>query len=1056
MENHNNTQSGILAWFARNSVAANLLMFFIIVMGIASYFTIQRQMFPNIEINYITVEANYPGASPQEIEESIFIKVEEAVKDITEIKRIVSRAFRGGGAVTLEIDTKAELTDVLDKVKLRVDSIATFPAGMEPVNVSQVEFQQQVIEMPIVGDLPLAELKVLAKEVEDELLQLGSISLVEANTPDDEIAIEIKPDTLRKYGLTIGDITQAINSYSANISAGQLRTNAGIVSVRVENQYYSGDEFKQIPIKIGAGGAKVTLGDVAYINDGFVEGERYFKYNGMNAIYIAVKATKTQNTIPVAETVKTYIEQKNETLPQCVSLEVLVDMTYYLNARLDMMLSNLVQGSILVALMLTLFLRFRLAVWVMVGLPVCFLGAMMLMPIFGVSINILSLFAFIMVLGIVVDDAIVIGESAYTEIESKGGGIDNVVRGAKRVATPATFGVLTTIAVFAPFTLSSGPEGAFFYNIAVVVILCLAFSLIESKLILPAHLAHTKFSPVKQDSWRARFNRSFFAFVNGPYKRTVVKAIEWRWAVLMMFIAMLMLSMGLIAANYVRMVPNPKVPHDFPSVKIEMNENVSDLATINALKIVEQTILDVEEQIIDEFGQGMIRDRLAFNEDRTEGRILAPLVNEEDRPIDTFELARRWREAIPEISGMKSFTVVDDVNGDGDDGEFGYLLFGPDIDTLNAAGLKFIEMLQQQDGLFDVSSTIDPPSKEVQMTLLPVAYDLGLTLSNIASQVGAGFYGGEAQRVIRNGEEVRVMVRYPELTRERFADLKYSLITTPGGQEVMLGDVVALEEKPGISYIRREGGYRSVYIWGNIDEEKVEPNEIVEEIKDKLLPQLKELFPSVMTELGGDIEEQQAQQNEQILFFLAAMIMVYILLAVPLKSYGQPLIIMSVIPFSFTGAVFGHFVLGLDLSMMSNFGLIAAAGVVINDSLVMTDFVNQRRAQGYSVREAVTEAGTARFRAITLTSITTFVGVLPIMFETSLQAAFVVPMAAALGFAVLYATLVTLILVPCLYLILLDLHIPYTFIKSKITRKKKSDGSDNTVSAPPQPSSSID
>ncbi len=1044
MEKHNDTQSGIISWFARNSVAANLLMIFIIIMGIASYFTIQRQMFPNIEINYITVEANYPGASPQEIEESIFIKVEEAVKDITEIKRTVSRAFRGGGAVTLEIDTKAELTDVLDKVKLRVDSIATFPAGMEPVNVSQVEFQQQVIEMPLVGDLPLSELKVLAREVEDELLQLGSISLVEVSAPDDEIAIEIKPDTLRKYGLTISDITRAINNYSANISAGQLRTNAGIVSVRVENQYYSGEEFRQIPIKIGSGGAKVTLGDVAYINDGFVEGERYFKYNGMNSIYIAVKATKTQNTIPVAQTVKAYIEQKNKSLPQGVSLEVLVDMTYYLNARLDMMLSNLIQGSILVALMLTVFLRFRLAVWVMVGLPVCFLGAMMLMPLFGVSINILSLFAFIMVLGIVVDDAIVIGESAYTEIESKGGGVDNVIRGAKRVATPATFGVLTTIAVFAPFTLSSGPEGAFFYNIAVVVILCLAFSLIESKLILPAHLAHTKFSPVRQNSWRARFNRNFFAFVNGPYKRTVEKAIEWRWAVLMIFIALLMLSMGLINANYVRMVPNPKVPHDFPSVKIEMNENVSDMTTINALKIVEQTILNVEQEIINEFGTGMIRDRLAFNEDRTEGRILTPLVNEDDRPIDTFELARRWREAIPEITGVKSFTVIDDVNGDGDDGEFGYLLFGPDIDTLNAAGLKFIEMLQQQDGLFDVSSTIDPPSKEVQMTLLPVAYDLGLTLSDIASQVGAGFYGGEAQRVIRNGEEVRVMVRYPELTRERFAALKYSIIQTPSGEEVMLGDVVVLEEKPGISYIRREGGYRSVYIWGNIDEEKVEPNEVVEEIQEKLLPQLKELFPSVMTELGGDIEEQQAQQNEQILFFLAAMIMVYILLAVPLKSYGQPLIIMSVIPFSFTGAVFGHFVLGLDLSMMSNFGLIAAAGVVINDSLVMTDFVNQRRSQGYSVKDAVTEAGTARFRAITLTSITTFVGVLPIMFETSLQAAFVVPMAAALGFAVLYATLVTLILVPCLYLILLDLRGPFTFLKRKLKRKKSINGHADT------------
>jgi multidrug efflux pump subunit AcrB len=1042
--NKTNSETGIIAWFANNAVAANLLMIFIILMGLASYFTIQRQMFPNIEINYITVSAQYPGASPQEIEESILIKVEEALKDVTEIKRTVARAFRDSGTVTLEIDTDEELTDVLDKVKLRVDGIATFPAGMEPVNISQIEFQQDVIEMPLVGDLPLPELKIIAKEIEDELLQLNNVSLVDISTPSDEIAIEIKPEMLRKYGLSIADVSRAISNYSTNISAGQLRTNAGIISVRVENQYYSGTEFAQIPVKIGSAGAKVTLGDIATIKDGFTEGERYFKYNGKNAIYMSVSATKSQNTIPVANTVKAYIEQRNKTLPNGVSLEILVDMTYYLNARLDMMLKNLFQGSILVALMLTLFLRFKLALWVMVGLPVCFLGAVMLMPVFGISINILSLFAFIMVLGIVVDDAIVIGESAYTEIESKGGGIDNVVRGAKRVATPATFGVLTTIAVFAPFTLSSGPEGAFFYNIAIVVIFCLAFSLVESKLILPAHIAHTHFTPIKKGSWRDKFNTRFYGFVNGPYKRTVERALKWRWAVFFLFFGILMISIGLINANYVRMVPNPKVPHDFPSVRIEMNENVSDAATITALKTIEQTILDVEEQVIEEFGTGMIRDRLAFNNERTQGQILTPLVHEDKRPIDTFELARRWREAIPDIPGMKSFTVIDDVNGgNGDDGEFGYLLFGPDINTLNAAGLKFIEMLQQQNGLFDVSSTIDPASKEVQLVMLPVAYDLGLTLSDIASQVGASFYGGEAQRVIRNGEEVKVMVRYPELTRERFADLKYTVIKTPEGRDVLLGDVVLLEEKPGISYIRREGGYRSVYVWGNIDEEAVEPNEVVEQIKEKLLPQLQEEFPSVMTELGGDIEEQQSQQSEQLLFFLAAMIMVYILLAVPLKSYGQPLIIMSVIPFSFTGAIWGHFWLGLDLSMMSTFGLIAAAGVVINDSLVMTDFVNQRRAQGYSVREAVTEAGSARFRAITLTSITTFAGVLPIMFESSLQAAFVVPMAAALGFAVLYATLVTLILVPCLYLILLDLAVPFSWIKHKIFRRSRANDSED-------------
>ncbi|MBE1300889.1 MAG: MMPL family transporter [Alteromonadaceae bacterium] len=1014
-------QTGIIAFFANNSVAANLMMIFIIIMGIVGYFTIQRQMFPNIEINYINVSAVYRGASPQEIEEGIMIKIEEALKDVTEIKKLVARSFRGSGRVSLEIYPEADLTDVLDKVKLRVDSIATFPVGMEPVNVSQAEFQQQVIELSLVGDVPLTELKPLAKQVEDDLLALSNVALVNLNDPQDEIAIEVQPEQLRKYNLTLQDIAKAVQRYSANISAGELRTDSGIIAVRVENQYYDGEEFRHIPVKIGANGAKVVLQEVATIRDGFTEGERYFKYSGKNAIYMSVNATKEQNMIPVAESVKRFVEERNKTLPDGLELKILVDMTYYLNARLDMMLKNLFQGSILVALMLTIFLRFRLAFWVMVGLPVCFLGAVMLMPVFSVSINILSLFAFIMVLGIVVDDAIVIGESAYTEVEKKGGGVENVVRGAKRVATPATFGVLTTIAVFLPFTQATGPQGSFFYNIATVAILCLVFSLIESKLILPAHIAHTKFSEVNPNSWRARFNKRFFGFVNGPYRRFIETCTEWRWTVLMSFIALLMTSIGLIMANHVRTVPTPAVPHDFPSIQIEMNETVSDMATIEALQIMERIIYDVDRQIEAETGQAMVRDLLAFNNSRNEGRIVVPLVDEELRPFDAFELSRRWRAAMPDIPGLKSITIQADVNHSGDGGEFGYLLFGSDIDTLNAAGRQFITMLQQQEGLFEISSTIDPASKEIQLELLPVAYDLGLDLSNIARQVGDSFYGGEAQRVIRDGEEVRVMVRYPKLTRERFAELKYAVLTTPAGEEVMLGDVTRLREEPGISYIRREGGYRSVYVWGAIDEEVVEPNEVTKNIRENLLPELKKDFPAVKTELGGSIKETQDQQNEQLLFFFAGMMMVYILLAVPLKSYAQPIIIMSVIPFSLTGAIWGHFFMGIDLSMMSTFGLIAAAGVVINDSLVMTDFVNQHRRAGHSIKQAVIEAGCARFRAITLTSITTFVGVLPIMFETSLQARFVIPMATALGFAVLYATLVTLILVPSLYMILNDL-----------------------------------
>ena len=1022
-------QTGVIAFFANNAVAANLMMMFIIIMGIFSYFTIQRQMFPNLEINYINISAVYRGASPQEIEQSIIIKMEEALKEISEIKESTSRARRGSGTITLEIDPKKELSDVLDKVKARIDSIATFPADMEPPNIYQIEFQQEVIAMALVGDLPISELKPIAKQIEDELMALQNVSLVELEAPDDEISIEIEPQTLRKYNLTIADVTQAIRRFSADISAGQLRTESGVVAIRVENQLYTGDEFRKIPVKIGENGAKVLLEDVATIKDGFIEGERYFKYSGVNAMSLDIKATKDQSTVPIAESVQSYVEARNKTLPQGLELKILVDMTFYLNSRLDMMLKNLFQGALLVALMLTIFLRFRLAFWVMLGLPVCFLGAVMMMPVFGVTINVLSLFAFIMVLGIVVDDAIVIGEAAYTEIEEKGGGVESVVRGAKKVATPATFGVLTTIAVFAPSLFASGPEAAFFTNISIVVILCLVFSLIESKWILPAHLANMKFTPIKENSWRARFNKRFFGFVNGPYKNFITRCIQWRWLTFSTFIAILLISVGLIQGDYVRTVMAPKVASDFPGINIEMNENVSDETTLNALKTIESMIFEVDKQISDEYGSTMMKDIMVFNQGRTKGRILVPLVNEEDRHFDAFELTRRWRVAMPIIPGMKSITMDDSIiGGGGGDGEFGFMLYGADIDLLNAAGREFISMLQQQEGLFDISSSIDPASKEIQIDLLPVAYDLGLDLANIANQVGASFFGGEAQRIIRNGEEVRVMVRYPQLTRERFAELKYAVITTPSGQEVMLGDVVTLTETPGINFIRREEGYRSVYVYGSIDEEVVEPNAVIEQVEDKLLPQLKSNFPGVKSELGGSIEEQQAQENEQLTFFIAGMLIVYILLAIPLKSYGQPLIIMSVIPFSLTGAIWGHFIFGLDLSMLSIFGLIAAAGVVINDSLVMTDFVNQRRKQGHALLTAVTEAGCARFRAITLTSITTFMGVLPIMFETSTQAKIVVPMAVGLGFAVLYATFVTLILVPCLYMILEDLKAGFIWL----------------------------
>jgi multidrug efflux pump subunit AcrB len=464
-------------------------------------------------------------------------------------------------------------------------------------------------------------------------------------------------------------------------------------------------------------------------------------------------------------------------------------------------------------------------------------------------------------------------------------------------------------------------------------------------------------------------------------------------------------------------------------IKIEMNSNASDEQTIDALLTLEKVVSEVDKDIEQEYGQPVIRDMMTINTSRTEGMIILPLVDEDVRPVDAFELSRRWREKMPTIVGLKSIVINDNVAGGEEGDEFGYLLYGPDMEVLNAAGRELISKLQLQMGLFDISSSMDTGSREVQLSLKPVAYDLGLDLANVASQVGGSFYGGEAQRVLRNTEEVRVMVRYPKLTREAFSSLRYALINTPSGKKVMLGDVVNITSKPGINQIRRENGFRTVYIYGSIDEAVIEPDRAVKNIEDNVLPELRAQFPEVKTELGGTIEEQQKQKAEQIVFFIAGMITVYILLAVPLKSYAQPFIIMSVIPFSLTGAIWGHYFYGLDMSMMSTFGLIAAAGVVINDSLVMTDYVNQIKARCDCAKQAVVEAGCARFRAITLTSITTFFGVLPIMFETSLQAAFVKPMAVALGFAVMYATIVTLIAVPCLYVILEDIGKAFSKLK---------------------------
>jgi multidrug efflux pump subunit AcrB len=1028
-----NSQSGFISYFANNPVAANLLMVFILVMGLMSYMNMQSQMVPQQEFNTVNIRASYPGAAAQEIEESILLRIEQGIKAIGGVKLIRSQAYRNGGSVTVELESDQDVLLRLDEIKLQLDAISSFPAAMEPLVVSKRESKQSAVQLILTGSDNDLKLKRLGQTIEEELLQLNNIIFVDNNAmPAYEIGIEVKPELLREYGLTLKDISLAIGRHSKNISAGSIKTDHGIISLRYENKAYSKAAFEKIPVLTGNSGEKVYLAEVATIIDGFEERINYMRLNGKNAAYISVNASKEQSIIDVAESVRDYVAFKNKNLPQGYQLHLLVDMTYYLNGRLNTMLTNMVQGGLLVFIILALFLRTKLAFWVMIGLPVTFLGCFWLLPFFGITLNIISLFGFIMVLGIVVDDAIVIGESAYHETELYGYSVDNIVRGAKRVATPATFGVLTTVAVFVPFMFSSGVMASMLQAIAGVVILCLLFSLIESKLILPAHLAHAKIKPLPDKHWRHGFNRAINSFLTNQYTDFISLCIRHRYATLAVFSSILLLAVSLIISGNVRVVMSPKVEHDYPEISIEMNKNVSQEQTLSVLQALEKMVVVVDQQIKQEMGQAMARDIFVVADSDISGWIVVPLVEEKLRPMSTFELAKRWRKHMPELAGVKSINIRADLSQQNNNGDIAYRLFSKDLAELNQAALLLLNGLANVKGLYELGSTVDPAGAELQLKLKPIAFEMGLSPEGIATEIAQSFYGIEAQRMVRDGEEVRVMVRYPKSMREQRGELEHALLTLADGSKIPVSELAEFIEKPGISVIDRESGFRTVRVFGNLDDSETTAAELVALIDKEILPKVIERFPSVSTKIGGAFEDEVKQGSEMIQFMVAGILVVYLLLALPLKSYGQPFIIMTVIPFSLTGAILGHYLLGFDLSMMSFFGVIAAAGVVVNDSLVLGDYVNQLKSKGITGQKASIQAGKGRFRAIVLTSLTTFLGLIPIMFETSLQAQMVIPMAISLSFSVLYATFITLILVPCIYVIKEDLQ----HLLSQLIRKK--------------------
>ncbi|MGE6649664.1 efflux RND transporter permease subunit [Shewanella colwelliana] len=1022
------SNKGIIAWFARNSVAANLLMVVLLIGGLFSTVLINKEVFPTFELNYLQISVAYPGAAPQEIEEGINIKIEESIQDISGIKKVTSVASEGFGNVTIEVEDGFDAQDILDEAKLRIDAISTFPENIEKPNIFRIKPENNVIWISVYGDMSLHQMKELAKNIREEVTALPAITRAQVTgVREYEISIELSEDKLREYGLSFAQVAGAVRNSSIDLPGGSIRAQDGDILLRTKGQAYTGEDFAKIVVSTRPDGSRVMLPQVATIRDDFEERLEYTRFNGKPAAIIEVLSVDDQNALDISSQVKSYIEERRATLPANAELDTWGDLTHYLKGRLNMMLSNMLYGALLVFIILALFLELKLAFWVMMGLPVCFLGAMLLMPLepFSLSINMLTLFAFILVLGIVVDDAIVIGESAYTEIEKHGHSIDNVVKGAQKVAMPATFGVLTTIAAFMPMLMVSGPMAIIWKSIGLVVILCLAFSLVESKLILPAHLAHMK--PKRHNPnpnmfvrFKVALNNKVQHFIHHNYRHFIKRCITQRYNVVAAFVGVLILSIALVASGKVRWVFFPDIPSDFIQVRLDMDVGSSEANTLKVVKEIENALYTMNDKMEDEYGYPVVKHSFINMSSRTSAFIFAELTKGEDRDVDGVTIASAWREALPELISVKKLNINASTNDAG--GDISFRLTSSDLEQLSLAANELKQKLRTYEGVYDIADNYSSGSHEIRLSIKPEAEALGLTLSDLASQVRYGFYGYEAQRILRNKEEVKVMVRYPLEQRRTVGHLENMMIRTPQGISVPFSSVAAIELGDSYSSITRVDNRRAITVTANANKNIVEPSKVVGEIQKDFLPYLEGKYPHISTALDGGSADEASALVGLLQGFFFAMFTIYALMAIPLKSYSQPLIIMSVIPFGIIGALFGHFILGLSMSVLSLCGIVALAGVVVNDSLILVDFVNRARSQGLPIVEAAIDAGCYRFRAIILTSMTTFVGLVPIILERSLQAQIVIPMATSLAFGILFSTVVTLILVPILYIILDDIR----------------------------------
>ena len=1028
------SSSGIIAWFAHNHVAANLLMIFIICIGLISLTQIRRELNPNIILDTLKVTVEYPGASPEEVEEALSIKIEEAIKDITGIERITSSSLEGLALVFIDLMPDYDPADLSNQIKNRIDSITNLPTQSERAIVEILELKLPAIQLSLHGNINEMGLNKLLREIRREILSLPDISSVDLfGLRDYEISIEVSELSLKKYKISLKDVALAIQRSSIDLAGGSIRSETGDILLRTQGQANDKKSFESVVLRQHDDGSKLTLKDVANVRDEFVQSAGLTLFDREYGAVLMVYAVGDQDIIKTTSIIKNYVANKKNQLPSNVKITTWQDLSHYIEGRISLMTKNLALGATLVFIILLIFLNFNLAFWVMAGLPVCFLGTIALLQLNGVDVtlNMVSLFGFITVLGIMVDDAIIIGESIDSSTREARNNLDAIIRGVRRVAIPATFGVLTTIASFIPtLTLDSiyAPMPA---AMGWVVVFCLLFSLIESKLILPAHIGHSRITQIpairgisrQTDKLSNKANQILKHFIDNIYSPLLLRCMAKRYTTLASFTAGLIITAGIVSSGIVLLVVVPVSPSDFLNVRVEMLEGTPDKKTHQAVEQLVESLYASNNDYIKASGieAGFIKHSFAWGLAGDFAEFSIELTKHEDRDIDSYEAVRLWRENTDPIAGTKSVVFSSE---DGSPDPISFNLISDNEPQLIEATKALHRKISEYEGIYNVKTTLSNPLDELNLSIKPTAEALGLSLSDLGGQVRDAFYGVEAQRIQRDGDEIKVMVRYPRDERKSLADLDNMFVRTSAGDEVPFYAVADL--KPQLSYasINKINGQRAVNVSAKIDKRYYNPDAVSAQILKSDLPKLVETYPSLRFETDGDSKEAAKLVKGLAQGFVMAIIAVYALLAIPLKSYNQPLIIMTVIPFSFIGAVFGHWWMDTAFSMMSFFGVIALTGVVVNDSLILTDAVNKRLNAQQGIAEAVTGACKQRFRPILITSLTTFFGLFPLLLETSLQAQEMLPMAISLAFGILFATVITLLLVPCLFVILNDIAPP--------------------------------